>query len=124
MCPMVSHNITLETLPLSYSKLDLNLKCLRSDANQSYVFKVGNEPEGIDWYDYCEEKVVATVMESDIDEINDLISGFGGARNDGRWRIAACVRHPKGVVGYNEVAKAFLFFCSDGSIGNDHCKGT
>ena len=144
-CPRATHNVTLQTLPFSYNRLNLNLsfyfncsylptsatpiECLSSGEKKSYVFVVGTEPEGIDWYDFCEDKVMVTVIDSEIDQTNGLITGFGGAMNDGfvlNWRtVAECgaCEVSDGRCGYNYVTKEFLCFCSNGNIKNDHCKG-
>ncbi|KAI8528671.1 hypothetical protein RHMOL_Rhmol12G0165500 [Rhododendron molle] len=49
----------------------LPIACLSSGGNESYVFVVGTELAGSDfgnWYNFCEEKVVVTVMDSEIDD--------------------------------------------------------
>ncbi|KAG5522588.1 hypothetical protein RHGRI_034671 [Rhododendron griersonianum] len=115
-CPRARQNVTIQTIlpQLSYnSTLDLNLSfyyncsglgtgvlpipCLSSGENESYVFVVGKEPEGSDfdnWYNFCEDKVVVTVMESEINDqsTNGLVWGFEEAVKDGfvlNWRRAA-----------------------------------
>lgn len=99
----------------------------------SYVFVSDLEPEGIDfnkWYDFCEEKVVVTVMDSEINEtiVDRLTSGFGGAMKDGfvlDWgQQAACgaCETLGGKCGYKNADEDYLCFCSDGSTRiNDTC---
>ncbi|KAE9453906.1 hypothetical protein C3L33_14190, partial [Rhododendron williamsianum] len=152
-CPRARQNVTIQTLPLSYnSTLDLNLSfyyncsglgttgvlpipCLSSGGNESYVFVVGTEPVGSDfdnWYNFCEDKVVVAVMDSEIDEsTNGLIWGFEEAVKDGfvlDWRRAAArcgaCEASGGRCGYNCVDEDYLCFCSGGSTRiNDTCKG-
>ncbi|XP_058193716.1 LEAF RUST 10 DISEASE-RESISTANCE LOCUS RECEPTOR-LIKE PROTEIN KINASE-like 1.2 isoform X2 [Rhododendron vialii] len=142
-CPRARQNVTLQTLPLSYSSLDLNLSfyyncsgveikavpigCLSSGENESYVFVCETEPAKFrNWYDFCEEKVVVTVTDSEIDET----MGFDGAMKDGfvlDWRQAvACgaCEASGGRCGHNTVNDDYLCFCSDGSPRtNATCKG-
>ncbi|KAG5522587.1 hypothetical protein RHGRI_034670 [Rhododendron griersonianum] len=151
-CPQARQNVTIQTLPLSYdSTLDLNLSfyyncsglgtgvlpipCLSSGGNESYVFVVGTEPVGSDfdnWYNFCEEKVVVTVMESEINDqsTNNLILGFEEAVKDGfvlHWRWAAwcgACEASEGRCGYSIVDEDYLCFCSDESARiNAICKG-
>uniref|UniRef100_A0A2N9H2C4 non-specific serine/threonine protein kinase n=1 Tax=Fagus sylvatica TaxID=28930 RepID=A0A2N9H2C4_FAGSY len=144
-CPRARHNVTLGELPLKFSLLDLNLsfyfncttypplvpyiECLGFDARRSYVFVEGNETEGFDWSENCEDKVVVAVMNAVIN-IGNLISGFAREMNDGfvlDWgegpRIAVHVRTLEGMCGYNDTAKEFLCFCNDGSTRSNSCKG-
>ncbi|KAI8528675.1 hypothetical protein RHMOL_Rhmol12G0165900 [Rhododendron molle] len=154
-CPRARQNVTIQTiLPLSYNSLDLNLsfyyncsglgifdanysiECLSLGEYESYVFVVGKEPAGSDfdnWYDYCEDKVVVTVMGSEIVQTaNGLILGFDEAVvKDGfvlNWRQAAAwcgaCEASEGRCGYNIVDEDYLCFCSGGStLINDTCKG-
>ncbi|KAH7857817.1 hypothetical protein Vadar_016807 [Vaccinium darrowii] len=151
-CPRRLHNVTIQTLPLSYNRRDLNLsfyfncnvsvwypealpnpiECLSSSVKDSFVFVNGTEPAWpLDhWYDFCEEKVVVTVMDSEIGANNSLIEGFGGAMNEGfvlDWRQApSCgpCEASMGLCGFDYANEDFLCFCSDGSIRtNDTCKG-
>ncbi|KAF7123311.1 hypothetical protein RHSIM_Rhsim12G0142700 [Rhododendron simsii] len=151
-CPRARQNVTIPTiLPLSYNRLDLNLSfyyncssgletdvlpipCLSSGGNKAYVFVVRTEPAGSDfddWYNFCEEKVVVTVMESEIDDqsTNGLIFGFEEAVKDGfvlDWRAAGWCRACEasgGRCGYNYTDQNYLCFCSGGSTRiNDTCK--
>ncbi|XP_075661966.1 LEAF RUST 10 DISEASE-RESISTANCE LOCUS RECEPTOR-LIKE PROTEIN KINASE-like 1.2 isoform X2 [Castanea sativa] len=150
MCPRPRQNISLETLPLNYSSMDLNLSfyyncisypptvpfipCLNISSNRSYVFVENHETEGFesfDWSKNCEEKVVVTVRDIQT-EINivDLIARFGEAMNDGfvlDWgRVEDCVtcEDSEGFCGYNATAKEYLCFCKDGSVRSNSCKGT
>ncbi|KAF2295586.1 hypothetical protein GH714_033239 [Hevea brasiliensis] len=62
--------------------------CLEFSTNQSYVSMTENQINDVYWIGNCEEKVVATVMRTEI-TTNGLISEFGGAMNKGfmlDWR--------------------------------------
>ena len=139
-CPRVRHNVTLGELPLKFSLLDLNLsfyfncttypplvpyiECLGFDARRSYVFVEGNETEGFDWSENCEDKVVVAVMNAVIN-IGNLISGFndGFVLYWGKAKDCSTCENSGGLCGYNDTAKEFLCFCIDGSIRSDSCKG-
>ena len=143
-CPRARHNLTIEHLPLNYSSLDLNLsfylncsshpsggtpiECLRSGVNMSYVYAVGSEPDNYDWYEYCEQKVVATVIGVG-ENMNNLISWFSDAMVDGftlNWhQMDDCgeCEASDGGCGYDQRTQNFLCFCSDGTIKNKNCKG-
>ncbi|EOY21079.1 Kinase superfamily protein [Theobroma cacao] len=143
-CPRARHNLTLGTLPLYHSDLNLNLsfyfncsshpsnltpvKCLGSNDLRSYVVTEEND-DGVDKSDLvisCEEKVEATVMKREIN-MNDLISGFGAAMNKGfvldwrRMRECGACEASQGFCGYSNAAHEFLCFCKNGQIGKDHC---
>lgn len=149
-CPRVRYNFSAETLPIYYSPLDLNLTfyyncttyfpplipnaipvdCLASGSKKSYVLELRTkEPEGFEWYEYCEEKVVVPVMEKGIGS-DGSVRGFGREINEGFmlvWQSMSECRACEaadGRCGYNNVAKEFLCFCSDGSIRNNNqsCK--
>ncbi|KAK7844420.1 leaf rust 10 disease-resistance locus receptor-like protein kinase-like 2.7 [Quercus suber] len=147
-CPRARHNVSLETLPLKYSSMDLNLSfyfnctsdpaitvppipCLNINGSyrHSYVFVENHETEGYDWSKNCKEKVVVTVrhLQTEIN-IEDLIDRFGGAMNDGfvlDWeRVMDCVacENSEGYCGYNATAEEFLCFCNDGSTHRNSCK--
>ncbi|XP_059639528.1 LEAF RUST 10 DISEASE-RESISTANCE LOCUS RECEPTOR-LIKE PROTEIN KINASE-like 2.1 [Cornus florida] len=146
-CPRARQNITLDTstVPLFHSQLDLNISfyfhcsdyptsnvspigCLGSGVNESYVFVDGTEPDGVDWYHYCEEKVMTKVLEAEINNGSDLINRFGGAMNDGfvlDWvTVTECVacEASHGRCGYNNLTRELLCFCSDGTTNTQHCK--
>nr|XP_004300506.2 PREDICTED: probable serine/threonine-protein kinase At1g18390 isoform X3 [Fragaria vesca subsp. vesca] len=153
-CPRATHSMSVGALPLDYSPLDVNLSfhfhcsfyvdppvtpitCLGSyGTEKSYVFKEGDEPEGFDWSEDCEENVVVTVKETEITRsiaINELSRAFGVAMNKGfvlNWTMAKeCVSCETngGFCGYNNTAREVLCFCKDGhgSIGtpsNGLCK--
>ncbi len=143
-CPRARHNVTLGELPLKFSLLDLNLsfyfncttypplvpyiECLGFDATRSYVFVEGNETEGFDWSENCEDKVVVAVMNAVIN-IGNLISGFAREMNDGfvldwvRAKDCSTCENSGGYCGYNDTAKEFLCFCNDGSTRSNSCKG-
>ncbi|XP_037492090.1 LEAF RUST 10 DISEASE-RESISTANCE LOCUS RECEPTOR-LIKE PROTEIN KINASE-like 1.2 isoform X2 [Jatropha curcas] len=134
-CPRARHNITFEDLPLNYTNSDSNLtfyfdcttnpfsnpmrdiKCLRFDTLKSYVVIGGSGMEDVDWNGRCKEKVVVTVMTTEIRN-RGLISGFGGAMNQGFVLDWSTVRDcggceaRGGFCGYDDVADQFLCFCS------------
>ena len=96
--------------------------------NEAYVFIVGEEANDFDWLENCEEKVVVTVMEEEIN-IANLSGGFGGAMKKGfilDWPsvrdCGECETHD-GLCGYNNAQGEGLCFCKDGSISRDNCKG-
>ena len=159
-CPRASHNVSLGTLPLKYSSTDLNLSfnfnctsypptvpsipCLNIGTNRSYVFVENHETEDFDWSKNCEEKVVVTVRQTQID-MGNLTGGFGAAMNDGfvlgwervkdwalndefvlDWeRVKDCFtcESSYGYCGYSATAE-FLCFCNDGIAHGNSCKGT
>ncbi|KAL3529256.1 hypothetical protein ACH5RR_008578 [Cinchona calisaya] len=148
-CPRARHNFTLEGLPLlDYSMQDLNLTfyfnctnfvpsltsayaldCLRSGGNSSYV-SLETNTTNFDWLKVCEDKVVATVFEREINGMNNIwASMFAYAMNDGfvlDWHTGidcAKCELSEGHCGYNNNTKDFLCFCSDGTIKYDQCKG-
>ena len=143
-CPRARHNVSLETLPLKYSSMDLNLsfyfnctpyppsvrsiQCLNIGSNRSYVFVENHETVGYDWSKNCEKKVVVTVIQTEI-KIVDLIDWFGRAMNYGfvlDWgKVKDCVtcENSGGYCGYNATAEEFLCFCTDGSTHRNSCKG-
>jgi hypothetical protein len=143
-CPRARHNVTLGELPLKFSLLDLNLsfyfncttypplvpyiECLGFDARRSYVFVEGNETEGFDWSENCEDKVVVAVTKAEIN-IGNLISGFVSEMNDGfvldwgKAKDCSTCESSGGLCGYNDTAKEFLCFCIDGSTRSNSCKG-
>jgi hypothetical protein len=152
-CPRVRHNVTLGTLPLKFSGWDLNLSfyfncspsyttlvpevpyigCLGGsyNGNRSFVFVEGEETAaGFEWASICEEKVVATVMRTEID-LGNLTGGFIGAIKNGfglNWKpLQECgtCESSGGYCGYNSTLEdaKFLCFCEDGSISGERCKG-
>ncbi|KAL6182854.1 hypothetical protein ACLB2K_044266 [Fragaria x ananassa] len=157
-CPRATHSMSVGTLPFDYSPLDVNLSFYFNctsfpdpilvppitcwgiySTKKSYVFKEGEEPDGFDWSKNCEENVVVTVKETEINRsiaINELSGAFGVAMNKGfvlNWTMAKeCVSCETngGFCGYNNTAREVLCFCKDGhgSIGtpsNGLCnKGT
>ncbi|XP_061350613.1 LEAF RUST 10 DISEASE-RESISTANCE LOCUS RECEPTOR-LIKE PROTEIN KINASE-like 1.2 [Gastrolobium bilobum] len=146
-CPRAKNNVTIANLPLSFSSLDLNLSfyfncssypsyvdpigCLVNDYNmKSYVFKAGDEADGYDWNRLCEEHVVVTVKDDEIDSngIGGLISGFGVAMNKGfvlDWMkavdCAECELYG-GYCGYDQTIKQSRCICRDGSVSAKSCK--
>jgi hypothetical protein len=146
-CPRVRQNVTLGTLPLNFSGGDMNLSfyfncnissyptsvpdigCLGElyNGNRSFVFVEGEESAvGFEWASICEEKVVATVMRTEID-LGNLTVGFIGAIKNGfglNWKpLQECgtCESSGGYCGYNSTR--FLCFCKDGSINGKRCKG-
>ncbi|XP_058091447.1 LEAF RUST 10 DISEASE-RESISTANCE LOCUS RECEPTOR-LIKE PROTEIN KINASE-like 1.2 isoform X2 [Magnolia sinica] len=134
-CPRARHNVSLEpVIPhLNYSALDENLTfyfnctdyhsldgdlpCLSNDQNHSFMFRAGSIPE-FDWFRYCEDCVVAPVLES---EANVMSTGaFGGVLEKGfelGWssvlNCAAC-EESEGYCGNNKSNGEFICFCKDG----------
>jgi hypothetical protein len=95
------------------------------NGNRSFVFVEGGEMgAGFEWASICEEKVVVTVMRTEID-LGNLSGGFVLD-----WKplqdCRTCERAPVGIVITTvqaiEDAK-FLCFCKDGSISGERCKG-
>ena len=143
-CPRARHSVSLETLPLKYSSMDLNLsfyfnctsypptvpsiQCLNIGSYRSYVFVENHETEGFDWSKNCEEKVVVAVRQTQIN-MGNLNGGYGGAMNDGfvlDWEsVKDCgpCESFEGYCGYNATAEEFLCFCNDGSAHSKSCKG-
>lgn len=146
-CPRARHNVTLGTLPLKYSDLDLNLSfyfncsvaygfpanpigCFGGEVTmkQSYVFVKGKETEGYDWSEECEEKVEVVVKEDEVDS-GGLVTGFGEAMNKGfvlNWGSASAsdcaeCEESDGYCGYNHTTNHMLCFCRDGSIRANRC---
>ena len=146
-CPRPRQNFSLETLPLNYSSMDLNLsfyfnctayppsvpsiQCLNIGSNRSFVFVENHETEGFDWSKNCEDKVVVPVrhIQTEIN-IDDLIDRFSAAMNDGfvldLGSVKDCVtcENSEGYCGYNATAEEFLCICKDGSTHSNSCKGT
>ncbi|KAF2298686.1 hypothetical protein GH714_024884 [Hevea brasiliensis] len=134
-CPRARQNLTLQNLPLNYTNLDLNLTfyfncisspfsfplspigCLGYGKLQSYVIMMENQIDDVNWVGKCEEKVVVTVMKTEIIG-NDLISGFGGAMNKGFMLDLGTVKYcgvcedSDGFCGYNKTTAEFLCFCA------------
>ncbi|XP_062028224.1 LEAF RUST 10 DISEASE-RESISTANCE LOCUS RECEPTOR-LIKE PROTEIN KINASE-like 1.2 isoform X2 [Rosa rugosa] len=142
-CPRARHTMSVGTLPLDYSPLDVNLSfyfnctsfpdpvvppitCLGSHGTKkSYVITEGEEPDGFDWSEYCAENVVVTVKKTEeiTRSIGELVDAFGVAMNDGfvlNWTMAkecgSCETNG-GFCGYKNTAPEILCFCKDGSIG-------
>ncbi|MCD7459496.1 hypothetical protein HAX54_041062 [Datura stramonium] len=141
-CPRAHYNLTLEDLPLEYSKLDMNLNfyyncthsltdsarlldCLTPGEKSSYFYAEDNEPEDFNWYQICEKKVVVPVTKGGWD------GRFGAAMREGfvlDWRIATeCGKceASDGRCGYDNSSNKSLCFCNDGTVKFDNCsKGT
>ncbi|CAK8534087.1 unnamed protein product [Lathyrus sativus] len=149
-CPRVRKNVTLSNLPLSFSKLDLNLsfyfncssypsilepiECFRVSNNEklkSYVIEDGDEG-GIGYDNWkCEDHVVVSVK---VDVVSDfvgggLINGFGSAVKKGfvlDWRkgfedCAKC-ENTGGYCRYGQESKNFTCICGNGSVVAKSCK--
>ncbi|XP_027167985.1 LEAF RUST 10 DISEASE-RESISTANCE LOCUS RECEPTOR-LIKE PROTEIN KINASE-like 1.2 [Coffea eugenioides] len=149
-CPRPRNNLTLVDLPLNYSTQDLNLTfyfnctrprlpfsaypvdCLKSGGNMSFFSLEAGTTSDPDWFKFCEEKVVVTVTEGEIEGMingkdnniirNSLFSGFVLDWYRG-FECAGC-ENSGGGCGHNNSTKEFLCFCNDGTITHDHCKGT
>ncbi|XP_059640720.1 LEAF RUST 10 DISEASE-RESISTANCE LOCUS RECEPTOR-LIKE PROTEIN KINASE-like 1.2 isoform X4 [Cornus florida] len=140
--PRELQNLILDsTVPLFHSQLDLDLSfyfnceihsldtghlpCCGWGGNKSCVFVAGKEPDGVDWRDDCEHKVVTKVLKSEINE-SDLINGYVEAINKGfvlDWGNATECRtckESRALCGYanNELS----CFCSDGPTKRELCK--
>ncbi|KAG5618932.1 hypothetical protein H5410_018756 [Solanum commersonii] len=144
-CPRARHNLTLEKLPLkvSYSALELTFyfncteplpdslpaDCLKSNGNRTYFYVGETEPDDLNWFGICEEKVVATVTERRSFQNDDWIGGFGAAMGEGfvlDWRIASeCgqCEESEGRCGYNNSTHNRLCYCQDGTVKYEQCKG-
>eukprot|EP00256_Glycine_max_P063543 XP_014633374.1 LEAF RUST 10 DISEASE-RESISTANCE LOCUS RECEPTOR-LIKE PROTEIN KINASE-like 1.2 isoform X4 [Glycine max] len=144
-CPRARHNVSLHNLPLSFSSLDFNLSfyfncssypssiqhigCMEHDKYQSYVFKTGDEAEsnGFDWLRHCEEHVVVTVKQDEI-EISSLITGFGDAMQKGfvldwmRAQDCAVCEESNGYCRFDQATKQSRCLCSDGRTEAKSCK--
>ncbi|KAK4735899.1 hypothetical protein R3W88_010160 [Solanum pinnatisectum] len=145
-CPRARHNLTLEKLPLKSSDSALELtfyfncteplpdslpaECLKSSGNRTYFYVAETEPDDLNWFGICEEKVVATVKERRSFQNNDWIGGFGAAMGEGfvlDWRSASeCgqCEESDGRCGYNNSTHNLLCYCQDGTVKSKHCKGT
>ncbi|KAE9600257.1 hypothetical protein Lal_00045534 [Lupinus albus] len=146
-CPRAKNNISLETFPLVYSPLDLNISfyfncsssdtspadpigCMKnSERKQSFVFFSGNETDDYDWHTHCQEQIVVTVLKNDNEIQSDgLITGFGAAMNNGfvlEWMKAgecAECEGSGGFCGYNQTNKQSMCICKDDSIVAKSCK--
>ncbi|KAK6795749.1 hypothetical protein RDI58_009204 [Solanum bulbocastanum] len=144
-CPRARHNLTLEKLPLKTSDSALELtfyfncteplpdslpaECLKSNGNRTYFYVAETEPDDLNWFGICEEKVVATVKERRSFQNNDWIGGFGAAMGEGfvlDWRSASECRQCEGSdgrCGYNNSTHNLLCYCQDGTVKFKHCKG-
>lgn len=142
-CPRARHNLTLEKLPLKFSdsalKLTFYFNCTKNpgDALPAECLKSGTyfyvgeiEPDDLNWFGICEEKVVTTVTKRRSFQNNDWIEGFGAAMGEGfvlDWRSASeCGQCEKseGRCGYNNSTHNLLCYCKDGTVKFKHCKGT
>ncbi|XP_054807267.1 LEAF RUST 10 DISEASE-RESISTANCE LOCUS RECEPTOR-LIKE PROTEIN KINASE-like 1.2 isoform X4 [Prosopis cineraria] len=147
-CPRARQNVSLENTPLSINHLDLNLSfyfncsvsnnnynipatntigCLKNEGSkQSYVFETGSETDGYEWNIDCTEKVVVVVKEEEIRSM-DLVTGFGGAMNQGfvldwgKARDCMVCENSGGYCGFNRTTQQRLCFCKDGSIATKSC---
>lgn len=151
-CPRVRKNVTLSNIPLSFSKLDLNLSfyfncssypsnldpigCFSVSDNEklkSFVFVDGDEVgNGYDHWT-CEDHVVVSVK---VDEVSDfvgsvggLINGFGSAVKKGfvlDWRkgFKDCAKceDSGGYCGYDEKTKNSSCICGNGNVVAKSCK--
>ncbi|XP_054794686.1 LEAF RUST 10 DISEASE-RESISTANCE LOCUS RECEPTOR-LIKE PROTEIN KINASE-like 2.1 isoform X2 [Prosopis cineraria] len=104
------------------------ITCLTSGVKQSFVFVTGNETEGFDWSNTCEESVVVTVMKDGITS-EGLMNEYREAMNEGfilDWQTAkSCdeCEASDGICGYSNTRKESLCFCKDGSVQSNSCSG-
>ncbi|XP_010252922.1 PREDICTED: LEAF RUST 10 DISEASE-RESISTANCE LOCUS RECEPTOR-LIKE PROTEIN KINASE-like 1.2 [Nelumbo nucifera] len=142
-CPRVRHNISLTSLvpqlrypnyttsnltfffccsrfPQAYLNNYASLSCLISGQNQSYVFSSDAIPETIDWYRYCKDKVVTSVMRSAVlDALLSNTSGFSRALQGGfelDWGSLVDCRaceNSGGRCAYNTNSTKLLCICKD-----------
>ncbi|KOM54378.1 hypothetical protein LR48_Vigan10g027000 [Vigna angularis] len=113
-CPRARHN---------------HIKCMQQhDKNQSYVFLAGDEVKnGYGWVRQCDEHVVVTVKQEEIDGTN-LITGFGDAMKKGfvlDWVSAkdcAACEDSDGYCRYNHTTKQSSCLCRDGRTVAKSCK--
>lgn len=145
-CPRARHNLTIEKLPLEVSNSDSKLtfyfnctkpptgalpaECLKSNGKMTYFYVGESQPDDLNWFGICDEKVVATVMERRSFQNNDWIDKFGEAMGEGfqlDWRrTAECgqCEGSDGKCGYNNSTQRFLCYCKDGTSQTKTCKGT
>uniref|UniRef100_A0A7N0UVK5 non-specific serine/threonine protein kinase n=1 Tax=Kalanchoe fedtschenkoi TaxID=63787 RepID=A0A7N0UVK5_KALFE len=147
-CPRARNNLTINGYPLQNPNLNLifyfnctntrddvpYIECLGvSEGRKSYVFLEGSEPQGFDWVEMCEDKVVAAVMEDS--GLDDLIGGFGEAMKKGfeldwgmRGNCGMCEASRGRCGWYNKTgaaaatAKDFFCYCEDGGTATVKCK--
>ncbi|KAL3375294.1 hypothetical protein AABB24_006668 [Solanum stoloniferum] len=144
-CPRARHNLTLEKLPFKFSDSALELtfyfdcteplpdslpaECLKSSGNRTYFYVGETEPDDLNWFGICEEKVVATVKERRRFQNNDWIRGFGAAMGEGFvldwWSASECgqCEESDGRCGYNNSTHNLLCYCRDGTVKFKHCEG-
>ncbi|KAI3443332.1 uncharacterized protein J3R85_000265 [Psidium guajava] len=151
-CPRARHNLTLDSLPLNYNFVNVNLTfvfnctappaasipadpvpidCLRSDDNWSYVFvnKSWEEVAAFGEESDCEDVVVAAVKRTDVTMWN-VSEEFAGAMTEGfvlDWGTATeCGKceHSLGRCAVDKKEK-LQCFCGDEKIhsGGSFCKG-
>ncbi|KAD7117396.1 hypothetical protein E3N88_04664 [Mikania micrantha] len=144
-CPRVRHNISLGNLPLQFSTSMVNLSfhfncdgsssfaieipCLFGSERNAYV-NVMNVTTEEDWGDHsCADKVVTTVFPQP-DLITNISAVTYGTLLQGgfelQWgRMDDCERceDSNGRCG-NHITTGFRCFCPDGTVRNNHCKGT
>ncbi|KAJ4831574.1 hypothetical protein Tsubulata_044131 [Turnera subulata] len=144
-CPRARHNLSIDNLPLDYnSDLDVNISfyfncssslsfgsivgCLGSSDKllQSYVALLVDGLDISNWFGICQEKVVVTVMKTNIPSSDDLTSGFAAAMNSGfvlDWRVLQDCREceaSQGYCGYSNLSKNVFCICTD-SIQAHNC---
>ncbi|XP_060170662.1 LEAF RUST 10 DISEASE-RESISTANCE LOCUS RECEPTOR-LIKE PROTEIN KINASE-like 2.1 [Lycium barbarum] len=135
-CPRARHNLSLDHLPLEYSKLDMHytfyynctsplpssipVDCLTSGEKKSYYYIGHNKPKDLNWYGICEDKVVTT----ELDE--GSTRGLATALDQGfilDYSEPNCVKceATNGLCLYNNSTNKFWCHCKEGSTKFDHC---
>ncbi|KAI3732155.1 hypothetical protein L1987_63354 [Smallanthus sonchifolius] len=143
-CQVPRHGINLETLPLKFSTLNVNLSfhfnctgfpsfaieipCYEKKESNSYVHIMNASTEETDWDEYsCAQEVVTPVIGDDLYSL----STFWGMRYMMTrgfmlewWRMDNCdnCEQSDGRCGHHNTT-GFMCFCTDGTIRKDDCKG-
>ncbi|MED6170540.1 hypothetical protein PIB30_031999 [Stylosanthes scabra] len=145
-CPRVKNNVSIGSIPLSFSNLDRNItfyfncssqpsvagavpiKCLiNGQGRKSYVFEVGKDNIGEStWTNSCDAEVTVAVKHDQIQSGN-LISRFGAAMSKGfvlDWsRAVDCAECElsDGYCAYNGTTRQTICICRDGRIVGKSC---
>ncbi|KAI3732149.1 hypothetical protein L1987_63348 [Smallanthus sonchifolius] len=146
-CPRVRHGINLQTLPLSFSEVNVNLSfhfsctgfpsfaseipCMEKNQKKSFVYIMNtSRPVEPDWDVYsCSQEVVTTVLRENINRFPVLSTEFGRLLEGGfelKWRRTDdCGRceDSYGQCGHRNPT-GFICFCRDGTTSMGDCLGT
>ncbi|KAI3818860.1 hypothetical protein L1987_12681 [Smallanthus sonchifolius] len=145
-CPRVHHGINLQTLPLNFSILNVNLSfhfnctgfpsfateipCMERSEGKSCVHVMNSSTEETDWDEYsCTDEVVTPVIGEHINGFPNLSTDFGELLRRGFelewWRVDDCDKCEEsgGRCGHHNTT-GFVCFCSDGTTSKGDCKGT